>query len=276
MSFDFHVVVHGILIVEVHQPNGRDPGFAEIVVPYDTCHSLIAACMDFDGSVIWQRDLPMGRHHISAVAAPACAAFSIPDQDLVLCGVNPNKYGSNTWCTIGPFPAVKPIPLRRFIAPVLDPKCSAYTNYQLQTVDAAGVGTAYALMFGPQDGRILLDMGDDAISIMPGKDSVARLHIYAEPPTNMIHNALATLNHCGGFDLESNGNQVQAPMGKTPGCIQWWEQEYLYEHQQIRVDKEPPCFGMDDAASGHVGNASGRRNIDSNNPRTCIPVVGNG
>jgi hypothetical protein len=266
VNFDFHIVVHGILVVVLNQPEKKGAsGYMEIVIPYDSCHDFIAASMNFDGSVIWQCDLSNRRHGVTGVTAPACPRYTHPDSNLLFCELVPGQYGSNTWCTIGRFPIPKIVPLRRFGPKILKASGYTYTHNQLNVVDRVGVPSAYALMFGEQESAILLDLGTDVKRIMPGKDNVARLHIYAEPPTNMEHDALKTLSYCiAGFDLGASSTAGQAMPGPVPSGIEAWEQDTLYEHQQIRISHVPPCF-LDMSMK-----------LEDNSPRTCIPVVGGG
>jgi hypothetical protein len=138
----------------------------------------------------------------------------------------------------------------------------------LGNVDARGVPSAYALMFGPQTGGILFNMGTDLKRITPGgEDDIARLHIYAESPKDIKHNALLTISYCirPAFDLRTTEDAVgQAiPSFDLPVGVKPWEQDTLYEHQQIQFERMPPCF-MDN------------RVVEDNSPRTCIPVVGGG
>jgi hypothetical protein len=264
VDFDFHIVVHGILIVVLNQPQKKNPpGYMEIVVPYDSCHDFVAACMNFDGSVLWQCDLSNRRHSVTGVTAPPCPRYTHPDSNLLFCELLPGQYGSNTWCTIGRFPIPKIVPLRRF-GPRILKTGDTYRKNQLNVVDKVGVPSAYALMFGEQKSAILLDLGTDIKRIMPGKDNVARLHIYAEPPTGIRHDALKTLSYCiGDFDLEASSKPSQAMPGSVPSGIEGWEQDTLCEHQQIRISHVPPCFMRMDM-------------LEDNSPRTCIPIVGGG
>jgi hypothetical protein len=285
MDFDFHIVVHGILIVALNRKKNDskvDPiSNMEIVVPYDSCHCLIAACMDFDGSVIWQCDLPNRRQTITgATSNIGCPNW--PSHDLLLCRLkNFGNYGPNTWCTIGSTATPKVVPLRCFTPGILRPPdpvpnpdpnpnpnrfpAHTYCDNQLNLVDGKGVPSAYALMYGQQSGSVLFDMGTDLKRIMPGKDNVARLHIYAESPIEMGHDALLTLRNCVNdnyFDLEAvSSSTAQASPGVVPSGVEAWEQDTLSEHQQIQISHAPPCYSMDQSLLLNLS------------PRTCIPMI---
>jgi hypothetical protein len=285
MSFKFHIVVHGILIVALNQKQNSDGSVSddsnmEIVIPYDSCHCFMAACMDEKGSVIWQSDLPNRRLSITGVQA-ANQSYTQPDPNLLLCKLkNPGHYGPNTWCTVAGLPIPKIEPLRRFCANILDKNRNTYKNDQLKNVDDAGVPSAYALQFGTQLGSILFDVGTDLKRVIPGEDEIARLHIYAEGPTDINHDALLSLRHCVNdlnFDLDVSKVTASAPPDLNPPHLKRWEEDTLSEHQQIQITHVPPCFCMykSSVTKGKKIKGTNKGSVDfDGSPRTCIPIVG--
>jgi len=272
-SYTFNIVIHGTVVILVDNQKSL-----EIMLPYDNCHCFIAACLDQQCLPIWRADLDRGVYAIRNVAAGESPKIPFNDPDRLV--VEFPALGSNAWCKIVSLPWPQAIiAWRRFAPNILDNKGQTYIKNGLGKVDAKGIPTAYVVQYTNQTGPFpVLSEGMGSDFTVVATPDVARLHIFAESPTDTDHDAVATLNASGSpsFDLGINpGPSEDAPMAPPPDSSLAFNEQLALHESHVPCPKMPPCFSMKEQLKLELHSTK----TDSQGrimfrPRTCIPMIG--